>query len=73
MKKTRLFIIALLLQLILTLGFGTVVSYANTRDRAPSGLKVWGQDCSGLSRAQVSTQIRDKLRMPLSMRDKFIP
>lgn len=61
MKKTGLLIIVLLLQLCVTLGFGAVVSYGNTRDRAPSGLMVWGQDFSGLSRDQVSAQIRERL------------
>lgn len=61
MKKTTLLILALLLQLCVTLAFGAVVSYGNTHDKAPSGLMIWGQDISGFRRDQVSALIRKKL------------
>jgi len=48
MKKTWYFAMALLLQLSVTLGLGTVVAYGND-DKAPSGMIVWNQDFSGLS------------------------
>lgn len=73
MKKTRVLIIALFLQLCFTLGFGTVVSYGSTRDRAPSGLVVWGQDISGLSRAQVSARIRAKLPVAVTYEKQVYP
>ncbi len=73
MKKTRLLIMVLLLQLFVTLGSGTVVSYANTRDRAPSGLMVWGKDFSGLSRAQVSAHLRDKLPDTVTYKKQVFP
>ena len=73
MKKTRLLIIALLLQVCITLGFGTAVSYGNTHDRAPSGLMVWGLDLSGLSRAQVSALLKDKLPNAVTYKDQVYP
>lgn len=73
MKKTRLLILALLLQLCVTLGFGAVVSYGNTRDRAPSGLMIWDQDISGLSRDQVSALIREKLPNTVTYEDQVYP
>jgi len=73
MKKTGLLIIVLLFQLCFTLGVGTVVSYGNTRDRAPSGLMVWGQDLSGLSRAQVSAHLREKLPNAVTYEEQVFP
>src|SRR5680860_31581 len=61
MKKSRLLIVALLLQLCLTIGLGSVVAYAKTYDQAPSGLIVWGQDYSGMSRIQISSQLNDRI------------
>jgi len=59
MQNRWFFAMALLLQLSVTLGFGTVVAYGKTHDRAPSGLIVCGQDLSGLSRIQVSSQLKN--------------
>jgi len=73
MIKTKLFIVALLLQVCFTLGLGTVVSYGNTRDRAPSGLIVWDEDLTGLSRAQVSALIRDKLPTSVTYEEQVYP
>jgi len=73
MKKSRLLIFALLLQLSVTLGFGAVVSYGNTRDRAPSGLKIWDQDISGFSREQVSALIIEKLPNKVTYEDEVYP
>ncbi len=61
MKKTWLLILVLLLQLFVTLGLGSVVAYGKTHDRAPSGLIVWGQDYSGMTRSQVSSQIKERI------------
>lgn len=73
MIKTKLFILALLFQLCFTLGLGTVVSYGNTRDRAPSGLMVWGEDLTGLNRAQVSALIREKLPTAVTYEEQVYP
>lgn len=73
MKKIRLLILVLLLQLCFTLGFGALVSYGETHDRAPSGLTIWGLDISGLSREQVSGQLRDKLPSSVTYEDIVFP
>ncbi|MBC2727638.1 VanW family protein [Desulfosporosinus sp.] len=73
MKRSRLFIIALLLQLCVTLGFGTIVSFANTHDRAPEGLSVRGKDFSGLTRIQVSKLIRDTLPHAVIYEEQVYP
>ena len=61
MQKTRLLLMALLLQFCFTLGLGSVVAYGNTHDRAPAGLIVWGRDFSGLSRIQISGQLKEMI------------
>ncbi|MFZ3131617.1 MAG: VanW family protein [Desulfosporosinus sp.] len=73
MKKTRLLIVALLLQLSLTLGLGSVVAYSKTYDRAPSGLIVWGQDYSGMSKIQVSSQIKERIPNLVSYKGQDYP
>lgn len=73
MKKTRLLILALLFQVCFTLGFGAIVSYGNTRDLAPTGLMIWGQDFSGLTREQVSARLRGKLPIALTYKDQVFP
>ncbi|MHB8076957.1 VanW family protein [Desulfosporosinus fructosivorans] len=73
MKKTRPLIVALLLQLFITLGLGSVVAYGETHDRAPAGLIVWGQDYSGMSRIQVSSQIKDRIPNSLLFQEQDYP
>lgn len=73
MQKTRLLIMALLLQLCVTLGLGSVVAYGNTHDRAPSGLIVWGQDFSGLSRIQVSSELKEKIPNAVLFKEHVYP
>lgn len=73
MKKTRLLIVALLLQLCVTLGLGSAVAYGKSYDRAPSGLIVWGQDYSGKSRIEVSTQLKARIPNLLSFKDQEYP
>lgn len=73
MQKTRLLMTVLLLQLCVTLGLGSVVAYGNTYDRAPSGLIVWGQDFSGLSRIQVSSQLKDRIPNVVSFKEQDYP
>ncbi|TGE36744.1 vanomycin resistance protein VanB [Desulfosporosinus fructosivorans] len=73
MKKTRPLIVALLLQLFITLGLGSVVAYGKTHDRAPAGLIVWGQDYSGMSRIQVSSQIKDRIPNSLLFQEQDYP
>lgn len=73
MKKVGLLLIALLSQLCVTLVIGTVVSYGNTHDRAPSGLIVWGLDISGLSRTQISVQLKEKLPSSVTYKDQVFP
>lgn len=65
--------IALLLQLSVTLVIGTVVSYGNTRDRAPSGLIVWGLDISGLNKAQITVQLKEKIPNSIIFKDQVFP
>ncbi|EGW36140.1 VanW family protein [Desulfosporosinus sp. OT] len=73
MQKKRLLMTALLLQFCVTLGLGTVVAYGNTHDLAPSGLIIWGQDFSGLSRTQVSTQLKEKVPKIVTFRGHDYP
>ena len=74
MKKTRLLVVvALLLQLCVTLGLGSVVAYGKTHDSAPSGLIVWGKDYSGMSRSQVSTQLKDQIPHRVSYKNQDYP
>lgn len=73
MKKTRLLMVALLLQLCLTLGLGSVVAYEKTYDRAPSGLIVWGQDYSEMSRTQVFSLIKERIPKVVSFKEQEYP
>ena len=73
MKKTGLLLIALLLQLCVTLVIGTVVSYGSTNDRAPSGLIVWGLDFSGLNRDQVAAQLKERIPNSVTYEDQVFP
>ena len=73
MQKRWFFAMALILQLIVTLWLGTVVAYGNTHDRAPSGLIVWGQDFSGLSRIQVSSQLKNGIPNAVSYKEHVYP
>ena len=74
MQKTRIFVMAaLLFQLGVTLGLGSMVAYGNTHDRAPAGLRVWGQDYSGLSRIEVSSRLKDKIPTTVSFQKNSYP
>ena len=73
MQKSRLLMMVLLLQLCVTLGLGSVVAYGNTHDQAPSGLIVWGQDFSGLSRIQVSSQLKEMVPIAVSFKEQDYP
>lgn len=72
-KTSQLVIAVLLLQLCVTLGLGSIVAYGNTHDRAPSGLTVWGQDFSGLSRIEVSSRLKDKIPNTVSFQNNNYP
>ncbi len=65
--------LALLLQLCVTLGLGSVVAYGKTHDRAPTGLIVWGQDYSGMSRTQVSSQIKERIPNSVVFQEQDYP
>jgi len=65
--------LALLLQLCFTLGLGSVVAYGRTYDRAPSGLIIWGQDYSGMSRIDVSTQLKERIPKLVSFKTQDYP
>lgn len=73
MNKSKLLIVALLLQLCITLGLGSVVAYGKTYDCAPSGLIVWGQDYSGMSRIQVSSQLKERIPKLVSFKEQDYP
>ncbi|MDP4125340.1 MAG: VanW family protein [Bacillota bacterium] len=73
MKKTWFLIMVLLVQLIVTLGLGTAVTYANVHDRAPSGLDVWGQDFSGLSKSEVSNHLKGMIPNTVSYKGRVYP
>jgi vancomycin resistance protein YoaR len=73
MKKTRLLMVALLIQLSVTLGLGSAVAYGKTYDRAPLGLIVWGQDYSGMSRIQVSSQLKARIPILVSFKEQDYP
>lgn len=73
MKKTWFLIAVLLSQLGITLGLGTVVAYGNEHDRAPNGLVVWGQDFSGLSKAQVSSRLKSMIPSAISYQGHSYP
>lgn len=73
MQKTKLLMLALLLQLCVTLGLGSVVAYGKTHDRAPSDLIVWGQDYSGMSRIQVSSQLKERIPNLVSFKEQDYP
>lgn len=66
-------VVALLLQLCVTLGLGSVVAYDKTHDRAPSGLIVWGKDYSGMTRSQVSTQLKERIPNGVSFKNQDYP
>jgi len=73
MKRTRLFLLAILLQLCVTLGLGSAVAYGKTYDRAPSGLIVWGHDYSGMNRIQVSSQLKGRIPNVVSFQGQDYP
>lgn len=74
MKKTKLLlVVALFLQLFVTLGLGSVVAYDKTHDRAPSGLIIWGKDYSGMSRSQVFTQVKKQVPNGVSYKNSYYP
>lgn len=73
MQKRWFFAMVLLLQLSVTLGLGTVVAYGNAHERAPSGLIVWGRDFSGLSRIQVSSQLKNMIPNAVSYKEHIYP
>jgi len=73
MKKTRLLMVALLLQLCFTFGLGSFVAYGKTHDLAPSGLILWGQDYSRMSRIQVSSQIKERIPNLVSFKKQDYP
>lgn len=73
MMKKLFFAMALLLQLSVTLGLGTAVAYGNAHDRAPSGMIIWGQNFSGLSRIQVSTKLKSMVPNAVSYKEQVYP
>lgn len=73
MKRARLFSVALLLQLCVTFGLGNVVVYGKTNERAPSGLIIWGQDYSGMSRGEIAAQLKEKIPAKLTFHDQSYP
>lgn len=73
MKKTRLFILALVVQLIVTIGLGTAISYSFTHDRAQDGFIVWGEDVSGQNRTQISLELRGKIPSAVSFQGQVYP
>lgn len=64
---------ALLLQLCITLGLGSVVAYGTTFDRAPFSLIVGGQDYSGMSRSKVSSQLKERIPKWVCFADQDYP
>jgi Uncharacterized vancomycin resistance protein len=62
-----------MLQLGITLSLGTVAAYGNEHDRAPTGLIIWGQDFSGLSRAQVSSRLKNMIPNAISYQGHIYP
>ena len=73
MQKRKLLTIALILQLLVTLGLGSAVACGSTRDRAPSGLIVWGRDFSGLSKNEVSSQLKKMIPNAVSLNGTVYP
>ena len=65
--------VALLLQLCITLGLGSAAAYGTTYDRAPSGLIVWGQDYSGMSRIQVFSRLKERIPNLVSFKEQDYP
>ena len=73
MKKSRLFIGVLLLQLCLTFGIGNIVVYGHTNDRAPDGLVIWGHDYSGMSRTELLELLQRRVPQALFYQDQEYP
>lgn len=73
MKKVRLFIGILILQLCFTLCIGNIVVYGQTNDRAPKGLIIWGQDYSGMSRTQIFAQLKERMPNGLTYQGQEYP
>ncbi|MDQ7096033.1 VanW family protein [Desulfosporosinus sp. PR] len=73
MKKAGFILTALLVQFCVTLSLGSVVAYGSTHDRAPSGLTIWGQDFSGLSRAEVASKLKEEIPDAVIYQGKVFP
>ncbi|WP_407308634.1 VanW family protein [Desulfosporosinus sp. SB140] len=73
MKKAGFILTALLVQFCVTLSLGSVVAYVSTHDRAPSGLIIWGQDFSGLNRAEVASKLKEEIPTAVIYQGKVFP
>jgi len=73
MQKRSFFALALLLQLMVTLGLGIRVAYGNSSDMSPSGLIVCGQEISGLSKSQVFIHLKNVLPNAVSYNAQVYP
>lgn len=73
MQRRLVFAMALLLQLIVSLGLGALITYGYTHDRAPSGVIAWGRDFSGLSRIQLSSQLKNEIPYAVTYKEHVYP
>jgi len=73
MKKTNLIIVTLLIQLVVSLGMGSGVAYGNAYNRAPSGLIIWNENLSGLSRSQVIKRLFNSLPTAVTYKGTVYP
>lgn len=73
MKKTGLLLIVIMLQLGVTLGLGATAAFGHAQDRAPDGFIIWGQDLSGLGRADSFSKIKNKIPTSVSYDGQIFP
>ncbi|AFM42065.1 putative vancomycin resistance protein [Desulfosporosinus acidiphilus SJ4] len=73
MKKAGFILTALVVQFCVTLSLGSVVAYASTHNRAPSGLIIWGRNFSGLNQAEVASELKAEIPKTVVYQGKIFP
>ncbi|MHB8125472.1 MAG: VanW family protein [Desulfitobacteriaceae bacterium] len=73
MKKNLLLICLLFLQLIVTIGSGSSIAYGLGKDKAPTGLTLWGKDLSGLNQTNALEVLELEIPKEVIYKDRIFP
>lgn len=72
-KKFGLFLVILFGQLLLSILFGTTVTYGAGHTKAPEGLFIWGKDLSGMTEEEMSGTLKDEIPSAVVYEGKVFP